>query len=243
MSNRVAGYTALRDPELRVGEDIVKLTADTARVPESSAGPAPPADTRHDANTAVGLGAYQAAINIYVNEANRLWSRFQAMLAVCTLLASASVGLLLQTESSDLTVHVLAISAPVLGVAVALLWLVLHDRGDAYMEYFTRSAREIEGLYLPDAVKTLQRGYDFSEGKEVSFQLPEPSNKHRVGWLGRRVSMKRVSTAVIVTFLVSFVALTSLALWRSLGQTSVVSPVQKSPAAPALSSPTEVPDE
>jgi hypothetical protein len=48
---------------------------------------------------------YQAAVNIYINEANRIWARFQAMLAVCTLLITISGSLLLNPHLNDAATH------------------------------------------------------------------------------------------------------------------------------------------
>jgi hypothetical protein len=148
---------------------------------------------------------YQATVTIYVNEANRLWARYQVILGVSTLLASGVVGLLLRTSPTDSVTESLSRGIPFLGVLVGLAWLAIHGRGDDYLEYYMRSARELEVNYLGPPVVTLDRGYRFSKGKKVSFDLPDPSGTHRLKWLWRGITMKFASNALVGLFILAFI--------------------------------------
>lgn len=158
---------------------------------------------------------YQAAVNLFVNEANRLWARFQAMLIVSTVFVTISATQL-ANQQPDLVVHILTLLIPIVGIVVSLLWFALQRRGDDYMEYWLRSARELELHYLNDGVRTLDRGYAFGTGSEVRFDLPAGQERHQVGFLGR-LTMRRVSNAVIAFFLLVFVVFEALALGRLRG--------------------------
>jgi hypothetical protein len=167
-----------------------------------------PEGSRGDVMTNALVG-YQVATNIYIHEANRIWSRFQAMLAICTFLATASGGLLLATNQDNRIVHSLSQATPAVGALMTIFWLILHHRGDDYMDYFLRSARELEVRYLRDQVKTLDRGIKFSRGQVVNFELDGADETQKIRLLSRP-SMKHVSTAIIVMFFLIFVVLLAL---------------------------------
>ncbi len=83
--------------------------------------------------------AYQAAINLRTSRADELWSQFNAMAVVQSILVAAAVALS-TNESRDAA----AVGIALLGCVVSFLWLLMHLRGRHWINHYRDCALRYE---------------------------------------------------------------------------------------------------
>jgi hypothetical protein len=156
------------------------------------------------------LIGYQVAITLWTYQGEQWWARFNVMVAANSIVIGAAT--LAITSASDLQnlgclFSVLLIGLPIAGLVLCGVWCLLTEREIAYSHYYVRSAREIEERYLSPPLKTVSRGAEFAEGRKVTIELGGESERHRMGWMARRLRAKDAARLVIAVFALLHVVL------------------------------------
>ncbi|WIX85285.1 hypothetical protein [Amycolatopsis sp. DG1A-15b] len=161
---------------------------------ESATPPANPTDAQ------VG---YQAAVALWVGEANLVWTKFNAFL-VANSIVLAIYGL---TLGSARVSRAFAIGLPVAGLVLCLVWWAQTKRGFDYFTYWILSARELEEEGLSAQVKTAARGGSFGAGKPVSITIDGKARDLRMSWVSRALKSSIGAYAVIAVFAALYIVM------------------------------------
>lgn len=97
--------------------------------------------------------AYQAALALRTSRADELWSQFNAMAVVQSILVAASVTL---STTRGQNVGVAAVGVALLGCLISLVWLLMHLRGHFWISYYRDCAKEYEKQL--EGVNTISAG-------------------------------------------------------------------------------------
>lgn len=149
------------------------------------------------------LVAYQVAIDLWAHAGEEVWDRFNVMLVANSIII-AVIGLAITGQRALPAITVLL---PLIGIVLCALWFVMMKRGFDYQVYFILSARELEEKYLADPVSVLSRGAVFANGKAISLEVAGGSTTHRMSLWSRLMTAQRASYAVIIVFVVVYVAM------------------------------------
>lgn len=115
---------------------------------------------------------YQSAISLLQYEGNLVWSRFNVLLAVQTLLLGG-IGLLI-SENGDINFNSpILLPLSLIGLVICLVWFQVTIRGFSTLKLWTMSARELEIKIGNDDLKILQRGNGMRLGDTTSFDFPD----------------------------------------------------------------------
>ncbi len=153
--------------------------------------------------------AYQVAVSFFAAENAKVWSAFSAMLvAVSIVIAAASLAF--ETDSQPKTALV---GAPIVGIVLCFVWMLIIVRSFKSQDYFMFAAREIEGKFLRTNVHPdiTCRGADFADGQEVYFKLIHNSTtidkplQHC--WLARCLPQRWLTIFVAFSFLILNIAI------------------------------------
>ena len=118
------------------------------------------------ANARVG---YEAALGLWGDEGEFLWSKFEAMLIGNSILVAAIVALLTSDSGTTRWSHpCLVILLSLVGLLLSYLWACVVNRSERWCTYWLRSARDLEECLRP--VQTLQRGAKLMERRTVCFK-------------------------------------------------------------------------
>jgi hypothetical protein len=96
--------------------------------------------------------AYRAAIDLRTSRADELWSQFNAMAVVQSILVAAAVALS-TTEGQ----HVAGVGIALLGCLLSILWRLMHLRGGHWIRHYRGYALRYERQL--DGVDTLSSGH------------------------------------------------------------------------------------
>jgi len=140
---------------------------------------------------------YQVASNLWVCAAGILWSKFNALLLANSIVIGSMI--LSMTVSKCFSIFI-SIGMSIAGIFLCILWFLLTKRTLEGYEYWIHSTREIEEKFLTPSVKTVSRGGDFADGKEVSLNIGYKSKPMRISWFGRLLHDKVTSYAIIFIF-------------------------------------------
>lgn len=143
---------------------------------------------------------YQVATSLWVYEGESLWSKFNALL-VANSIVLGSIGLAMGASSR---VVVFSVGMPIVGIILCVFWFLLTKRSFDNYIYWIFSAREIEERFLINSVKTISRGGDFTDGKEISLQIGSKPRKFQMSRLGRLLRVRWISYFIIGLFLVMY---------------------------------------
>lgn len=148
---------------------------------------------------------YQAAINMWIAQAQSIWSRFNVVIVADTvILAAVSLTLWVSHPLSSFFTRALCF----VGLVVSLAWLVAYRRASQLNDYVLSSARELES-HLADPVVTVSRGAAFSQGEEVTLTVDGEKKKLRLSWLAGAELAKSESFyyILVAAFTLLYVAL------------------------------------
>jgi hypothetical protein len=144
---------------------------------------------------------YQVAIDLWKNQENQGWSRFNLMLVVNGIIIAA-IGL-----SGDQNSHAFFSKLlPIAGLLISIVWFFFLRREVAWSTYYALSARELEEKYLSDPVKTVSRGGRFQRGESVTIDIGDKPFELRMGRLGRIIREKAAADWIIAILAVLYVA-------------------------------------
>jgi hypothetical protein len=168
-----------------------------APAPPPASSPAPiPDDVR---------AGYEVAVELMVSEAEMLWSKFNALLVINTiLLGTSSLNIFGPNQASPLGRLVSGAVAPFVGVILCVLWWLLMDRSFSRFDYWIHSARELEER-MAGPITTLTRGAEFAQGCEVTFKLADGNRRLRMTWSGRVSTVRAAQRAAVVLFAAVYV--------------------------------------
>ena len=144
---------------------------------------------------------YQVATTLWTYEGQLVWSKFNAML-VANSIVLAVIGLAI---SSQHELPVFTIGMPIAGLIFCAMWFLVTKRGFDNYIYWILSARELEEQHLTDVVKTVSRGGDFADGKEIQLTINGKTKKHQMSWFGRLLRVEWASYLVIAVFAVIYI--------------------------------------
>lgn len=142
---------------------------------------------------------YQAAVALWVHEGQGIWSKFTGMVYAHTILILTISAILTSNKADDLCL--VRVILCILGLLICIAWMIITARSFVYHDYYVKSAREIENLYLESEVKTVVRGASIFTNIPVSFrkrEQNEPFNFCRA--LTCVPSVRRCIYAVILSF-------------------------------------------
>jgi hypothetical protein len=100
-------------------------------------------------------------------------------------------------------VVVFSLGMTVVGIFLCISWLLLMIRSFKYHVYLIFSD-EIEEKFLSNSVKTVSRGGDFAEGREVELQIGNKSNSLQMSRL-ERLRVRYTSYLIIGILLVVYI--------------------------------------
>lgn len=104
---------------------------------------------------------YQVAVSLWLYEGNLIWSRFNVMLIVHSLVVAGIVQALLAQQSVS---TIVAIGLSVFGFVMCVIWYGLIARGFDYQDYYVKTARELEEHHLAPTVQTTVNGMHVNRG-------------------------------------------------------------------------------
>lgn len=136
---------------------------------------------------------YEMAIQLWIYEGNSIWSKFNVMLVVHTIL----FNLLASKESSNYISHISAF-----GIVISLLWLIMTKKGFYSLDYWIYTARELEENHFNNIIKNVKRGNKFTSGSKITFAFKGNNSlkiQKPLNWLNNRFS------AYIIIYLIIFV--------------------------------------
>lgn len=140
--------------------------------------------------------AYQSAIALWTYEGELLWAKFNAMLVAHGLiLAAISLGCDAHT-SMPLFRDVL----PIAGLALCVLWWLIHRRSFDYSHFWTLAARQLEQRFFCKEVQLVSTGADFAHGHDTEMMLDGHQRAVHLTVRGRWATTKHISEVVILVF-------------------------------------------
>jgi hypothetical protein len=154
----------------------------------------PPRKNEDDEMENLRIG-YQTAVQLWASQSEQLWSGFNAMVVANSIILGA-IGLLFASKEAP---PALKFTLPAVGIVLSIAWLAIVKRHFHYQDYYINSARELEEKDDLKPIKTVSRGADFAEHKEVSFQIKAKKPTLQTQGLGR-IPVRWSSVGVIVIF-------------------------------------------
>jgi hypothetical protein len=148
------------------------------------------------------LMGYQVAVDLWMNQGEQAWSKFNSMLVVNSIII-ASLGLI--GIGSDKQSSII-LFLPIFGIFTCILWFIHVRRDAAYSDYFVMSARELEEKYLSNSVKTLSKGGKFAEGEIVTLEIAQRDKDMQMGFWARVLRARSAANWVIVILILLYTA-------------------------------------
>jgi len=145
---------------------------------------------------------YQAAVDLWIAEGEQIWTRFNAMLVVNSIIV-AVIGFVLAGQRM---LPVITVGLPIAGLIVCAVWFILMKRDFEYQSYLIHSAREVEERYL-NPIKTVSRGGAFVRGEPVELVISGASVKRRMSKIARLFRDRTVAYIVILVFVILYIAM------------------------------------
>lgn len=149
----------------------------------------------------VVLTGYENVINSWIHTRQEAWSRFNIMLTTNSIIIGV-IGFLLNDNYSS---NKFRIILSVFGVLICILWLILTNRNDKFIEYNMYSALELEEKYLSEIVKYFSRGYKFSKGEEILFEFKNGGKKIKMGCISAKIPTPHISKITIILFMIFYI--------------------------------------
>jgi hypothetical protein len=145
---------------------------------------------------------YQTAIDLWTNESEQSWARFNAMLVANSAIL-AVIGL---AETNSPPIHLFSIGLSFAGLFLCGIWLIIIKRGFDYQNYYVMSAREIEERFLANTIKTVSRGGTFADGQPINIIIDGKPKMLRMSWCSRIAKTEYICIIVICIFMVIYFA-------------------------------------
>ena len=149
------------------------------------------------------LMGYQVAVDLWINQGNQGWSKFNAMLVVNSIII-ASIGFVGAGAGQQSS---LILALPISGILICAVWYIHVSRDAAYSDYFVMSARELEEKYLSNSVQTISRGGKFAEGENVHIEIGNNSVDMKMSFLARLLRARGAANWIIVILIFLYAAI------------------------------------
>ena len=140
---------------------------------------------------------YQAALSNSNSYSSIFWSIFNAMLVANSIvIAGISFASAPYPELAGLLSGV--------GLIVCYIWFLLSKRHQEYVIYYLLAAREIEEQYFSKSVKTISRGGDFADGRQITLEIGRSTSKRRLGFWARRTDGEKAPYIIMGLFAIIY---------------------------------------
>ncbi len=169
-------------------------------------------DGKSDKTHEIAMFGYQTAVQLWIYEGELIWSKFNAMLVANSIV----IGILgIAISSNDFIVpkyYIIGLVA--VGIVLCLAWYQLMKRGYDTLIYWIFSASEIESNHLNPTIKTFQRGWKFSAGEEVEFDLQDKKLTHKATKAHQALRVSTTSNFVIGIFVLLYLVVLGITLFK-----------------------------
>jgi hypothetical protein len=157
------------------------------------------------------LEGYRALVGLIQHEEGLFWRRVEVLFVFNAALV-AIIGLIRPEDASQATEtqKVLSLMISILGILIAILWLIIVRRSEAFYNYWYEQLEYIEKQYLaPLEIFQVADDY-FRTGKATIGRSTANQKEIRLDFISRQLKIYHAVIAVPLVFLAGWIGLAFL---------------------------------
>lgn len=168
-------------------------------------------DDKNKTQEIANLG-YQTAVQLWIYEGSLVWSKFNAML-VANSIVLGILGLAISSKDVSVPLYYI-IGLVIVGLVLCFTWYQLNHRANDTLIYWIFSALEIEANHLSPTIEILQRGKNFSAGKEVEFKVGDTILKHKASKSHQALRVTTAGNLVVGVFVLIYLVILGFSILK-----------------------------
>jgi hypothetical protein len=159
--------------------------------------------------------AYGAAVDLIISEGEMLWSKFNALLVIHTILLVVSFAVLTSDKEMPWAARLLGtVVLPIVGVCLGIVWWLFMERSWNRYDYWIHAARELEGFMR--GITVLSKGGRFADGGEVTLRIDNEDKHFSMSCRGRLLRVRGGQRWGVALFVIMYLAVLATALWHGI---------------------------